>query len=137
MIYLFIYSYLVTRCCWILYLWCIWPLYWCFLGMAVIKSQRYRLITEQLTQRPVTTPGLPITTLKRLNITQGRMLPQAQFTTEEPKHYSAPRYHQTEAPVNYTTNASECYMIINAVLNYYTGASKCNTINVQPICKQG
>jgi hypothetical protein len=59
------------------------------------------------------------------------------YYTEEPKHYSAPRYHQTEAPVNYTTNASECYMIIYAALNYYTGASKCNTINVQPICKKG
>jgi hypothetical protein len=29
------------------------------------------------------------------------------YYTEEPKHYSPPRYHQIEAPVNYTTNASE------------------------------
>ncbi|EFX83295.1 hypothetical protein DAPPUDRAFT_240024 [Daphnia pulex] len=58
--------------------------------------------------------------------------------TEEPKHYSeVMRYYQTEAPVYYTTNASECYMKIYAALNYYTGASKSNTINVQPIGKQG
>jgi hypothetical protein len=63
---------------------------------------------------------LPSTTPKRLNITQGRMLPQ--FTT--PRNLSITLLRATtEAPVYYTTNASECYMIIYAAPNYYTGAS--------------
>jgi hypothetical protein len=107
--------------------------YWS-LGMVDTKPQRCRLTTQQHTYLPVTTPGLPLTTLKMLNITQGRMLPQ--FTT--PRNLSITLLRATtEAPVYYTTNASECYMIIYAALNYYTGASKCNTIDVQPICKQG
>ncbi|XP_046631772.1 uncharacterized protein LOC124311359 isoform X1 [Daphnia pulicaria] len=104
------------------------------LGMVDTKPQRCRLTTQQHTYLPVTTPGLPLTTLKMLNITQGRMLPQ--FTT--PRNLSITLLRATtEAPVYYTTNASECYMIIYAALNYYTGTSKCNTINVKPICKQG
>ncbi|EFX86910.1 hypothetical protein DAPPUDRAFT_235675 [Daphnia pulex] len=82
------------------------------------QPQRYCLTTQQ-------TYANSSYTQKAVYYTRAYATPV--YYTEEFKYYSSPSKYQTEAPVNYTTIALECYTTTYAAPNYYTVAQKCYT----------